>query len=98
MNETKIQPAPYYILVLPSPVDSREKQTDSGLVIIHNDETLHKPRCAVVFRLGDMVRELEGWSEIMEGDVVYYCVSHQIGDIEVVLATNNNVVAWEANH
>lgn len=87
-----VAPAPYWIQVQPSPVDTREEQRPSGLHVVRDHSPQARIHSGVVLAVG---AGLNGEWTINVGDVLFYLKSVKLGDAEFVIAEWNNVVAWD---
>lgn len=87
-----ITPAPYWIQVQPSPVDTREEQRPSGLMVVRDQAPQQRIHSGVVLAVG---AGLDAEWTIEVGNVLYYLTSVKLGEAEFVIARWDNVVVWD---
>ena len=87
-----IQPAPGQILVQPSPVDTAERRSQTGLFIVSEQPVpVHR---GIVLRVCEGLEEFTAW-DIADGDVVYYLRGIRLGEVEFVELCCTNVLGWD---
>lgn len=90
-----IKPMPYYVMVQPSPRDTREDQRPSGLVVFHDPDPAVHVYSGVVLEVGEEFNKDIRDSPVEIGNVLYYLQSVKIGEVEFVVARWDNIVAIE---
>jgi hypothetical protein len=89
-----VHPAPYRIKLSRSVVDTTETTTKSGIHVVQNvDPADMRVLRGVVEELGAHVEE--DFPELQLGSVLFYLTAIRLGDHDFVVASWDNIVAWE---